>query len=311
MILTSKHLAMVEALHDEGSVTAAARRLHISQPALSHGLRDLETRLRARLFVRGRRGVQITPEGERLLQASRRVLTEMGRAEEDIAQLRNGGRGVLRITTECYTCYHWIPEVLRRLHDDHPGMDVRLVPDATYRTLEALMTDEVDLAVMYCPPVDGACDVHPLLTDEMVGVSRPGHRWGSRPYLVPEDFRGETLILQAPYERSSVFRRVLAGSGIVPPRQLELRLTEAILEAVKAGIGVAILPRWAVDREVGLGTAIATQVSRHGLKREWHAVVRRERAHLPAVTRFIALVQEHGLGAGVQRPRPQKRRAIG
>lgn len=303
---------MVEAIHDAGSVTAAARRLNVSQPALSHGLRELEERLCTRLFIRETRGVRITPEGERVLEASRRVLTELERAEEDIAQLRNGGRGVLRITTECYTCYHWIPAILHRLHQEHPGLDVGLVPDATYRTLEAIMADEVDLAVMYRPPEDGTCEVHPLVADEMVGVSRPGHRWGSCAYLGPEDFRGETLILQAPYEDSSVYRQVLSGSGVVPARVLDLRLTEAILGAVTAGIGVAILPRWAADREVRSGAVCATPVSRHGLRRDWHAVVRRERAHLPGIQRFIALVREHGLGAGTgTRPaKPPRRKRL-
>ena len=104
-----RHLRLVAAIADSGSLTRAGDRLHLTQSALSHQLRDIESRLGAALFLRVGKRLVLTPAGERLLASARDVLDRLQQTELEIRELGKERGGVLRLTTECYTCYHWLP----------------------------------------------------------------------------------------------------------------------------------------------------------------------------------------------------------
>src|SRR5690348_10181522 len=112
MDLEVRHLQLVAAVADVGSLTRAGDRLHLTQSALSHQLRDVESRLGAALFLRVGKRLVLTPAGERLLAAARDILDRLEHAERDIRQMGKDRAAVLRLTTECYTCYHWLPPLL-------------------------------------------------------------------------------------------------------------------------------------------------------------------------------------------------------
>src|SRR4051812_21041071 len=105
MKLEIRHLQLVDAITNEGSVTRAAERLNVTQSALSHQLREIESRLGTPLFLRVNRRLALAPAGARLLQSAQRVLEDLRLAEEDIARLATHQDGVIRVSTECYTCY--------------------------------------------------------------------------------------------------------------------------------------------------------------------------------------------------------------
>src|SRR5262249_36047680 len=124
-ILEIGHLQIVDAVARTGTVTRAAEELHVTQPAVSHRLRELEQRLGTTLFRRSGRRMTLTAEGTRLLESARRVLAELDTVETELAQYRVGHRGTLRVATECYLCYGWLPAVCRRLESERPGMEIR------------------------------------------------------------------------------------------------------------------------------------------------------------------------------------------
>src|SRR5689334_10629541 len=109
MDLEIKHLRLVSAIARAGSVTRAGDVLNLSQSALSHQLRDIEDRLSTRLFHRVGKRMVLTPAGEALLRTAGQVLDIVGRAEDEIKRASASNAGLLRITTQCYTCYHWLP----------------------------------------------------------------------------------------------------------------------------------------------------------------------------------------------------------
>src|SRR6266481_1416341 len=128
--LEVRHLKLLVTVAEEGSVTEAGKRLHLTQSALSHQLRDAEEKLGTALFLRLGRKMVLTPAGERLLACARRVLDELSNTEVQIEGLNGGARGEIRLSTECYTCYHWLPPLLKKFHSRYADVEINI--DATY-----------------------------------------------------------------------------------------------------------------------------------------------------------------------------------
>ena len=274
MILEIRHLQLVAAVAEHGTLTQAARHLDLTQSALSHQLLQLEGRLRLPLFHRMGRRMTPTPAGERLLETARRVLPELLEAEESLHGQALGRVATIRISTECYTCYHWLPPVLAPFRARHPGIDVRIVPDATRNPSAALLEGRIDLGLVHSEEPDPRLRHFALFQDEMVLVTAPGHPLARRSHIRPAHLASEHLITyDLSPDVSSVVRDFLARDGVSPARVSSIQLTEAIVEMTKAGIGVAILARWAVQPHLDAGTLAAVRLGRSGLTRRWHAVV--------------------------------------
>src|SRR6201982_1670050 len=112
--LQIRHLKLLTAIAEEGSVTEAGKRLHLTQSALSHQLRDAEGKLGTALFLRLGKKMGLTPAGEKLVVSALHILQELQSAEAQIEGLNGGTRGIIRMCTECYTCYHWLPPLLKK-----------------------------------------------------------------------------------------------------------------------------------------------------------------------------------------------------
>src|SRR3954471_15535220 len=165
MDLEVRHLRLVAAVADCGSLTRAGDRLHLTQSALSHQLRDIETRLGAALFLRLGKRLVLTPAGERLLASAREVLERLQQTEHDIRQMGRDRAGLLRLTTECYTCYHWLPPLLTRYRRRFPGVEVRIDVDATRPPLEMLLAGRIDVALVSSPVRDRRLVALPVFED--------------------------------------------------------------------------------------------------------------------------------------------------
>ena len=293
MDLEVRHLQLVAAVADVGSLTRAGDRLHLTQSALSHQLRDIESRLGAALFLRVGKRLVLTPAGERLLASAREVLERLERTEHDIREMSRDRAGVLRITTECYTCYHWLPPLLLHYRRTFPRVEVRIDVNATGRPVEMLLAGKIDLAVVSTPVADRRLATRPVFEDELVVVASRRHRFAQQTHVRLADMRDETLFVYPPKEESSVLQRTLLPGGGAPARVEEVLLTEAIVELVKAGLGVAVLARWAVQPVVDAGAIVARPLTARGLHREWRAAMPKDLARVDYVVEFATLLERH------------------
>jgi LysR family transcriptional regulator for metE and metH len=296
MDLGVRHLQLMSAVADVGSLTRAGDRLHLTQSALSHQLRDIESRLGAALFLRVGKRLVLTPAGERLLGSAREILERLQQTEQDIRQMGHERAGVLRITTECYTCYHWLPPLLTSYRRRFPRVEVRIDVEATAHPIEMLLAGKIDLALVSSTVRDRRLKVIPIFEDEIIVIASASHLFAQKTHVKVSDMHGQTLFLYPPKEDSRVLNEVLLPAGAVPARIEEVQLTEAIIELVRAGLGVSVIARWAVEHIVGSGTLVARPLTARGLRRQWSAVMPKDLANTNFVREFVDLLGRNAPG---------------
>jgi LysR family transcriptional regulator for metE and metH len=290
MDLEIRHLRLVAAVASLGSLTAAAERLHLTQSALSHQLRDIEDRLGVPLFLRRSRRMVPTPAGQRVLETAAPMLDELERMETAVRDLSKTRQGLLRVATECYTCYHWLPGVLGAFNQRCPGVEVRIEVDATARPLPMLLAGKLDLALMTSQVRDKRLATTTLFRDELLVVMAASHRLAGQPHVRPSQLADEIVFTYSTKEESYVFQKLLIPGGVNPRRIQQVQLTEAMLELVRAGLGVAILARWAIEPSLHAASLVGRPLTARGFYRHWSAVVPRGLARAPYVTEFLRLV---------------------
>ena len=293
MDLEIRHLRLVRSVNTHGSLTRAGAELHLTQSALSHQLRDIELRLGSALFLRVGKRMVLTPAGEQLLRSAVEVLATIERTEEAIRRLAGAGGGVLRLSTACYTCYHWLPSLLKEYRRAHARVEIQVVAEATHDPLPFLLDGRLDLAIVSDPVRDRRLVARRLFDTEMVVIVAPRHRLATQAYVRLEDFTRETLLIYPPKEDSTIYQQVLVPAGVRPAELQQIQLTEAIIELVKAGLGVAVLARWAVEPHIKAGTLRALPLTRRGYRRTWSAATLKDVARVPYVRDFIDLVARH------------------
>jgi LysR family transcriptional regulator for metE and metH len=295
MYLEIRHLKLVAAIAETGSVTKAGNRLHLTQSALSHQLRDAEEQLGAPLFERKSRKMALTAAGERLLLTARSVLTELDRAATDIQKRDADSQGVIRLSTQCYTVYYWLPPRLKLFQKKFPEVEFQLVVEATDNPFEALLEGKLDLAIV-CDLIRNRKILYtPLFEDEIFIIVAPEHRLAGKRYVEAGDLAGENLIIYPPKEECTVLKEFLEPAGITPRRIQEVMLTEAIVEMVRAGLGVASLPRWAAAPQLASGAVIGLPVTAQGFRRTWSAAQLRDQRAPVYLQEFIRLLAERPL----------------
>lgn len=286
--LELRHLRLVRAVAEERGLTAASQRLHLTPSALSHQLRQVETIAGLPLFRRERRAMRLTAAGEIVFELAVRALAAIDDVEDRLARLRSGAGGTIRLCAHCYTGYHWLPAVMQTFRTAHPDVEVRVVAEATYRSIDALGEHEVDLVITASDIDDPDLRQRPVLHDEIFLVVAPGHPLAARRSVEPVHLADEHLLLYAPTpEESGVCMQFLKPAGIWPRRYTSVRLTEGIIEMVKAGLGVSFLAEWAARPELDRGALIAVRLGRRGFKRTWHAVTTRDAPATPVLDTFI------------------------
>jgi LysR family transcriptional regulator for metE and metH len=297
--LELRDLRLIAAIDECGGVTKASAALNLTQSALSHQLADLERRLGVPLFTRQGKRMVLTPAGERLRDAARPILGSVAAVEQETRNVAAQHEEVLRLSTECYTCYHWLPGVVSEFRKKFPRVEARIVAGATRRVIPALLKGQIDLAIVSDPVRDRRIALTPLFRDELVAIVAPDHPWATRRFVEAKDFALEHLFTYTISRiDSTLFQKVLTPAGISPREHSQVELTEAVIELVKAGLGVAALARWAAAPHLKAGTLRAVRVTETGLPREWSAATLRYKTPRPQLTGFIEALKRNAVIKG-------------
>jgi LysR family transcriptional regulator for metE and metH len=278
-VIELKHLRMIQILAETGNMTRAARRLAITQSALSQQLKDIEGKLSADLFLRARKRMIPTAMGRQLLPTAASVIDTVEAAERVIARAVAGEKGTLRIGTQCIFCYKWLPHVMTDFQRRYAGIEVEIGnADDPLRELSSGRFDIIITAVPYRE--SEAVDV-PLFEDQLVCIMPVNHPLSASPYVRLSDFDRYKLISHAENEKNKFYQFVLKPNGIEPVRLMTVGSPHAIVAMVAAGFGLGVFPAWAVQSALAENGIQARPITRGGLPLTWRVVYLRQR-QLPA-----------------------------
>ena len=297
MRIELRHLRTLAAVRDSRTLAEAAGRVHLSQSALSHQLRELEERLGCGLVDRDRRPVRLTAAGERLAALADRVLPLVAEAERDLARMAEGETGRLHIAIECHSCFEWLLPTLEAYRARWPEVELDLTASFAFEPLPALLRGDLDLVVTSDPQDLAGVAYEPLFRYQMVLVVAPGHRLAGRRWARPADLASETLITYPVDEsRLDVYRRFLQPAGVRPARRRTSELTVMLVQLAASGRGVAALPDWAVSEQVRRGQVATVPLGPRGLWGTLHAAVRAPDAALAYVRDFVETARAVSFG---------------
>jgi LysR family transcriptional regulator for metE and metH len=270
-----KDLQVVLALASSGSTAGASSALHLTQSAVSRALLLAESKLGVRIFDRTARGLTPTPEGERLLRGAGLVIAQLVELEDSARQPAARPLRV-RLVCECYTAYRWLPSALTRLRGRLPRLDVTLAIDHTRDPVAALIADDVDVALLTTSPVREGLLERPLFSDEIVFVVGSTHPLAAQTSITPNDLRRHPLIAgNTPEAEQAWFMRRVFGRTRPTLEFLRLPLTEAIADAARAGLGIAVLSEWIASSYVAAGGLVVKRLASEPLRRPWRMAYRR------------------------------------
>jgi DNA-binding transcriptional LysR family regulator len=248
------HLRLFAAVVEHGGFTKAADALHLSQPAISKSLNELERQLNLTLLDRGGRSVRLTDAGQALYARARELFGVERVAEQELREIRGLKRGVLRIGASTTIATYMLPPYLGRFHLRHPGVRIRAASANTRTVLRMLLESRVDVALVEGPVSHPQVELHAWLNDELVVIAHPDHQLLLRDDVDVAMLVREQFIVREPGSGTrSVSAHALALHGARLTNTMRVGGTEAIKQAVAAGLGLAIVSRAAAADQLALG----------------------------------------------------------
>jgi LysR family transcriptional regulator, regulator for metE and metH len=303
-MLERAHLSIVREVDKQGSLTAAADVLCLTQSALSHTIKKLETQLGTDIWLREGRNLRLTQAGQYLLALANRVLPQLEVAQERMRQFAKGERGTLRIGMECHPCYQWLLKVVSPYLASWPDVDVDVKQKFQFGGIGALFAYEIDLLVTPDPLNKPGLRFEPVFDYEQVLVVAGGHALAKYPYVRPKQLEGEVLITYpVATERLDIYNQFLLPAGVTPKRHKTIETTDIMLQMVASGRGVAALPRWLALEYADKMDVVPVRLGAHGIAKQIFLGAREAETGIDYLKAFIDLARlSSGLAAQERTP---------
>lgn len=274
-MIERSHLKILREIDRQGSLTAAARALHLTQSALSHKITRLEQLLGTPLWQKEGRGLKLTQAGDYLLQQANRLLPQLERVDERLLQFARGERGALNIGMECHPCYQWLLKVVDPFLARWPGVDVDVTQKFQFGGMAALFNHDIDLLVTPDPIVREGIHFEPVFPYEQVLVVSRDSELAGLERVTPQQVAAQTLYTYpVAIERLDIFQQFLLPASCLPKKHKVLEATEMMLQMVAAGRGVATLPLWLVEEYAESLPITPVRLGEQGIHKHIHLGVR-------------------------------------
>ena len=293
MNITFRQLRVFTEVARQGSMIRAAENLHLTPPAVSMQIKEVESQVGLSLFDRHGRRVSLSTAGEYFLVHAKRLLADLKEAENAMARFKRLDHGLLTIGIVS-TAKYFVPHLLARFHEEHPGIDVRLRVVGNREQLVTLMeAGEVDLSVMGRPPKELATRAEAFAAHPLVFVAPPGHPLLEGGQVSVGAMQGYPFIAR---EHGSGTRAAMAAffaeHRFEPRITMEMSSNETIKQAVMAGMGLAFLSLHTIGLEVRTGLLRLLDVEGTPLMRTWNIVRLQSKVLSPAAEAFRYFIIE-------------------
>jgi DNA-binding transcriptional LysR family regulator len=304
--VTLRQLRVFTAVARHLNFTRASEELHLTAPAVSMQVRELEGQLKLPLFDRRGRKVSLTMPGEYFLVHARRILASLRDAEDLIDRLRSAQTGRVAVGM-LSTAKYFLPRLLTGFLADHPGVEVNLTEGNRQMLVESLQRNELDLAIMGRPPKELDTRAEPFAAHPLGIVASPDHplakldrvpadALAAQPFIIRESGSGTRIAMEQYFHEQR----------IGPPRIMEMASNETIKQAVIANMGLSFLSLHTVSLELASGLLKVLPLEGLPLVRQWHLVRARAKTLSPLASAFRNYVLENAevfLAAHFSQPR--------
>ena len=294
-----RQLRAFVAIAESGTFTAGALRVHVTQAAISMQIRQLETEIGAKVFVRAPRHVILTEAGEQLLRRARHILREHDAALDEIAELAGAERGRLRIgSASAMVLTEQLPAILKELRKQHPAAEIAVTSGTSEVLVDQILAGEVDIAFVSLPVDVRGIKTERLSQDQLVAIASPRHKLAKQKTISAYTLAGERLILG---ERGGNTRRLIdqffAQAGVTLRVAMELSRQQAIRRMVEEDMGVGIVPLQSVKEEVEKGRLIRWWIE--GAEINWELGIAQlsNGYDSPIMQKFVALAHKNFLNS--------------
>ena len=289
-----RQLRVFAAVAKHLSFSKAAAELHLTPPAISMQVRELESNVGLPLFDRGGKVVTLTVTGEYFLVHVRKVFAALKDAEDTIARFRNlsGGRLIIGMVS---TAKYFLPRLLARFRDDHPDVDVRLTVGNREQLVAYMQRNEVDLTIMGRPPRELATRAEPFAAHPHVVVTAPDHPLVRAGEVPAAALAGYPFIVREPGSGTRASMEMYLREYRIEPRfAMETASNETIKQAVMAGMGISFLSLHTVGLELRTGLIAVPEIEGLPIQRRWYVVNNLAKVLSPVAEAFRYFVLDQG-----------------
>jgi LysR family transcriptional regulator for metE and metH len=255
------------------SLTKAKEALFLSQSALSHQLKEIEGQLGTPMFHRVNKQLILTGAGKMVLDSAERVLSDLEETELSIRKYVSGHTGTVRLTTQCYTCYHWLPSLMIDFRKEFPNVEIEVLLDNSSDVEDQVLQGKIDLAILSETSHRPNLKYHELFRDEVFALVPADHPWTKKHFVEAQDFATENVLIHSyPLESVSLFSQLLIPEGVTPKKITQIQVTEAVVELVKAKMGVNVGAKWVLEPFLKDKNLAIVPVTKNGMHRTWYAI---------------------------------------
>ena len=286
-------LEVFMAVAEEKSFSRAGHRIGRTQPAISSAIKLLEEELGEPLFDRLGRSIKLTAGGELLTDYAKRLLRLRSEALEAMGELRGLGRGTLKLGANETTCLYLLPEVLASFKQAYPQVQVDIQRAITRSITEKVVDGSLDFGIVTLPVHNPRLEAITIHQDDMALIVSPSHRLASRRSVQMKELAGEPFILHkiGTTTRERLVKHFNDG-GVKMKVTMELASIETIKRFVSIGMGISIVPRLCIEKEIEEGSLRALTIRDARFQRRLGLVYNKDRYQSQAARAFLALISE-------------------
>jgi LysR family transcriptional regulator for metE and metH len=287
-MIERSHLSILREIERNGTLTAAADRLHLTQSALTHAIKKLEQRTTVKLWNKEGRTLRLTQAGSYLLSVANRLVPQLEYADQVIERFARGEKGVIRIGMECHPCYQWLLKVVTPYIERYPEVDIDVKQQFQFGGMEALINYDIDVLVTPDPIHQSGVTFKPVLDYQQVLVVSKQHALAKKTQVEPIDLIEEVLYsYPVDIDRLDIYSRFLNPANCRPKKHKSIEATDIMLQLVAAGRGVAALPHWLVNEYADKMAIQAVRLGKTGVSKSIYLGLRDDDQGIEYIKAFV------------------------